>query len=71
MLPILVNNKNNIFEISNSVTKIFECKNEEGNTSIIFYALQQKTNVAVYSKDMDVLVLIVFANALNKIMRSR
>ena len=67
MLPILVNNKNNIFEISNSVTKIFECKNEEGNTSIIFHALQQKTNVAVYSKDMDVLVLIVFANALNKI----
>ena len=56
-----------MFEISSSVTKLFECKNEEGNTRIIFHASQQKTNVAVYSKDTDVLVLMVFAYALNKI----
>ena len=34
---------------------------------MIFHALQQKTNVAVCSKDTDVLVLSVFAYALNKI----
>ena len=45
----------------------FECNNEEGNTRIISHALQQKKNVAVYSKDTDVLVLMVFAYALNKI----
>ena len=60
LLPILVNNKNEIFEISSSVKKFFECNNEEGNTGIIFHALQQRTNVAVYSKDTDVLVLMVF-----------
>ena len=32
----------------------------------IFHALQQKTNIAVYSKDKDVLVLMVFVYALNK-----
>ena len=67
MLPILVNNKNEIFEISSSVTKFFECNNEEGNTRIIFHALEQRANVAVYSKDTDVLVLMVFTHALNKI----
>ena len=67
MLPILVNNKNEVFEISSSVTKFFEFNNEEGNTRMIFSALQRKTNVAVYSKDTDVLVLIVFAYAVNKI----
>ena len=66
MLPTLVNNKNEIFEISSSVTKFFEWNHEEGNTRIILHALQQKTNVAVYSKDTDVLVLIVFAYALNR-----
>ena len=67
MLPILISNKNQIFEISSSVTKFFECNHEESNTRIIFHALQQKTNVAVYSKDTDVLVLMVFAYALDKI----
>ena len=62
-----MNNKNQILEISSSVTKFFECNNEKGNTRITFHALQQKTNVAVYSKDPDVLVLMVFAYALNKI----
>ena len=67
MLPILVNNKNEIFEILSTVTKFFECNHEEGNTRINFHALQQKTDVAVYSKDTDVLVLMIFAYALNKI----
>ena len=34
---------------------------------MIFHALQQKTNVVVCSKDMKVLVLMVFAYAINKI----
>ena len=66
MLPILVDNKNEIFEISSSVKKFFKCNHEEGNTRIIFHALQQKKNVAVCSKDTDVLVLMLFAYALNK-----
>ena len=41
LLPTLVNNKNEIFKISNSVTKAFECNHEEDNTRIIFDALQQ------------------------------
>ena len=65
-MPTLVNNKNEIFEISSSVTKFFEWNHEEGNSRIILHALQQKTNVAVYSKDKDVLVLMVFAYALNR-----
>ena len=65
--PKLVNNKNEIFEISSSVTKVYECNDEADNTRTMFHALQQKTNVAVYSKDTDVLVLTVFAYALNKI----
>ena len=44
---------------------VSQCNNEEGNTRTIFHVLQQKTNVAVYSKDAD--VLIVFAYDLNKI----
>ena len=39
---------------------------EEDNTRIIFHVLQQKTNVVSCSKDTDVLVLMVFAYALNK-----
>ena len=66
-LSILGNRENEIFKISSSVTKVFECNHEEGNTRIIFHVLQQKTNVAVYLKDADVLVLVVFAYALNKI----
>ena len=34
---------------------------------MIFHALWQKTNVLVYSKDTDVLVLMVLDYALNKI----
>ena len=51
--------------------EFFECNQEEGNTRITSYALQQKENVAVYSKDTDVLVLMVFFYALIKLMRSR
>ena len=51
--------------------EFFECNQEEGNTRITPYALQQKENVAVYSKDTDVLVLMVFSYALIKLMRSR
>ena len=58
---------NEIFEISSSVTKFFKCNHEKGDTRIMFHALQQKTNVAVHSKDTDVLILMVFAYALNKI----
>ena len=35
-----------------------------------YHALQQKANVAVDSKDTDVLVLMTFAYAFNKVMRS-
>ena len=65
LLPILVNNENEIFKISSSVTKVFECNHEEGDTRIIFHVLQQKTNVTVYSKDTGVFVLMVFAYAIN------
>ena len=66
--PILVNNENRIFKILSSATKAFECNHEEGDTRIIiFHASQQKANIVVCSKDTDVLVLIVFAYALNKI----
>ena len=66
-LPILVNNENEIFKISSSATKVFECNHEEADTRMIFHALQQNTNAVVSSKNMDVLVLMVFAYALNKI----
>ena len=58
-LPILVNNENVTFKIS------FECNQEEVDTRMIFHASQQKTNVAVCSKDTGVLVLMVFVYALN------
>ena len=66
-LKILVNNENEIFKIPSSVTKVFECNHKTADTWIIFYALQQKTNVVLCSKDIDVLVSMVFAYALNKI----
>ena len=53
LLPILVNNENEIFKISNGVTKVFKCNHEESDTRIIFHALQQKANVVVCSKDTD------------------
>ena len=62
LLPVVVKNKNEIFKISSSVTKFFECNNEEGNTKITLHALQQKTNVAIYSKDTDALVLMVLCS---------
>ena len=34
---------------------------------MIFHVLQQKINVVVYSKDTDILVLMVFVYALNKV----
>ena len=67
LLPTLGNNVNEILKISSSVTKIFECSHEESDSKIIFYALQQKTDVVVCLKDTNVLVLLVFAYALTKI----
>ena len=46
-LPILVNNKNETFKISNSVTKVFDCNHKEVDTRMIFPILQQKKNIAV------------------------
>ena len=46
-LPILVNNKNETFKISNSVTKVFDCNHKEVDTRMIFPVLQQKINIAV------------------------
>ena len=66
-LSIPVNNENEILKIPSSVTKIFECNHEEADIRITFHALQQKTNVVVCSKDTYVLVMMVFAYALNKI----
>ena len=67
LLPTLANNENEIFKISSSVTKVFECNHEEDGTRITFHALQQKTNVVVCLKVTDVLVLLVFAYPLTKI----
>ena len=67
LLPTLANNENEIFKISSSVTKAFECNHEEGDTRIIFHALQQKTDVVVCLKDTNVLVSMVFSYALSKI----
>ena len=69
MLPTLVNNENEIFKMSRSVTKVFKFNHEEGDTRIIFHALQQKTNVLVCLKDTDVLVLMVLLMLLIKLMR--
>ena len=46
-LPIPVNNKNETFKISSSVTKVFDCNHKEVDTRMIFPVLQQKTNIAV------------------------
>ena len=66
-LPMLVKSENETLKFSNSITKIFKCNHEEADARMIFHALQQKINVVVCSKDTDVLVLLVFAYALNKI----
>ena len=66
-MPTLADNENEIFKISSSVTKVFECNHEENDTRIIFHALQQKTDVVVCLKDTDVLVLLVFPYAPTKI----
>ena len=60
-LPILGNNENQTFQIS------IECNHEEFDTRMIFHASQQKTNVAVCLKDEDLLALVVFVYAPNKI----
>ena len=60
-LPILVTNENEAFKIS------FECSHEEVYTRMIFRALEEKINIVVCSKDTDVLLLMVFFYALNKI----
>ena len=66
-MPTLADNENEIFKISSSVTKVFECNHEENDTRIIFHALQPKTDVVVCLKDTDVLVLLVFPYAPTKI----
>ena len=60
-LPILVNNKNETFKISSGVTKVFDWNQKEANARMIFHVLQQKKNIAVCSKHMEVVVLMVFA----------
>ena len=67
MLPILVNNKNETFKISSGVTKVFDWNQKEANARMIFHVLQQKKDIAVCSKDMEVVVLMVFAYALTEI----
>ena len=47
-LPIPVNNKNETFKISSSVTKVFDRNHKEVDTRMIFPVLQQKANIAVY-----------------------
>ena len=47
-LPIPVNNKNETFKISSSVTKVFDCNLKEVDTRMIFPVLQQKADIAVY-----------------------
>ena len=69
-LSIPVNNNNEIFKISSSVTKVFECKQEEADTRIILYASQQKADVFACSKYSDVLVLWSLLMLLGKLMRS-
>ena len=65
-LSIQVNNENEIFIISCSITKLFECITKKP-IGKIFPALQQKRNVVVCSKDAEVLVLMVVTYVLNKI----
>ena len=67
MLPILVNNKNETFKISSSVAKVFDCNHKEPNARMIFHVLQQKTNIALCSKQVEVVVLMFFAYALTEI----
>ena len=66
-MPILVNNKNETFKISSGVTKVFDWNQKESNARMIFHVLQQKKDIAVCSKDMEVVVLMVFAYALTEI----
>ena len=66
-MPILVNNKNETFKISSGVTKVFDWNQKEANARMIFHVLQQKKDVAVCSKYMEVVVLMVFAYALTEI----
>ena len=66
-MPILVNNKNETFKISSGVTKVFDWNQKEANARMIFHVLQQKKDIAVRSKDMEVVVLLVFAYALTEI----
>ena len=66
-LPMLVNNRNETFKISSGVTKVFDWNQKESNARIIFHVLQQKKDIAVCSKDMEVVVLMVFAYALTEI----
>ena len=58
---VLDNNEKETFKIS------FECNQNKVDTRMIFHALQQKTNVVVCSKDTNVLVLMIFVYALDKI----
>ena len=67
MLPILVNNKNESLKISSGVTKVFDWNQKEANARMIFHVLQQKKNIVVCSKHMEVVVLMVFAYGLTEI----
>ena len=69
MWPILVNKENETLKISSNFTKVFDSNHKEGDARMIFHALQQKTNVLVCSKNTDVVVLVLFACALNLMRR--
>ena len=59
-MPILVNNKNETFKISSGVPKVFDWNQKESNARMIFHVLQQKKNIVVCSKDMEVVVFMAF-----------
>ena len=46
-LPTLVNNKNETFKISSSVTEVFDCNHKEVDTRMYDHVSQQKKNIAV------------------------
>ena len=64
---ILVNNEKRTFKFSSTATSVSECNHKETDITMIFYALQQQTNVLVCSNDTDILVFMVVAYVLNKI----
>ena len=48
------------------VEKLFESNNGEADTRIVLHALCNNTNAVIVSKDTDVLILLVYMQALKK-----